>query len=115
MESDSWRPFTRLPGDVLDAAGVVGERWENDHYQVIKRTLPAGPWGRIVHLTFRNVDGSRRRDWREFQRIKNELVGEEFDAVEVYPAQSRVVDTADHYHLWVLLDQPVPFGLRPNP
>lgn len=111
MPDTGWTPFHRLPGDVQDPGGVTGERWENNRFQVIKRALPAGPWGRVVHLTLRNRDGSRRREWTEFQRVKNELVGPEYDAVEVYPAQERVVDTADHYHLWVLLDQPVPFGL----
>ena len=113
MGEQDWTAFVRVPGDVLDPNGTVGERWENNRYQVIKRTLRGSEWGAVVHLTIRNVDGSRRRSWTEFQRLKNELVGPEYDAVEVYPAESRVVDTVDHYHLWVLLDRPVPFGLRP--
>ena len=34
------------------------------------------------------------------QRIKNELCGTETEAVEIYPAESRLADTANQYHLW---------------
>lgn len=34
------------------------------------------------------------------QRIKNELVGRHFDAVELYPSQERIVDEHNYYHLW---------------
>jgi hypothetical protein len=41
---------------------------------------------------------------RHFQRIKNEVVGPECEAVELYPAESRLVDTATQFHLWVISD-----------
>jgi hypothetical protein len=34
------------------------------------------------------------------QRIKNELSGTATEAVELYPAESRLADTANQYHLW---------------
>ncbi len=40
-------------------------------------------------------------DWRDFQRIKNELVGPEAEGVELYPAESQLADSANQYHLWV--------------
>lgn len=51
-------------------------------------------------------------DWRDLQAIKNELVGPEHEAIELYPAESRLVDTANQYHLWVLKDpsQRIPVG-----
>ena len=39
-------------------------------------------------------------DWRHFQLIKNELVGEEIEAIELYPAESRLHDTANQFHLF---------------
>ena len=42
------------------------------------------------------------KDWRHFQQIKNEIAGEEREAVEIYPAESRKVDTSNKWHLWVL-------------
>jgi hypothetical protein len=41
-------------------------------------------------------------DWRDKMRIKNELAGDECEAVELYPAMSRLTDTANQYHLWCL-------------
>lgn len=111
MADPDWTPFRRLPGDVIDS-GVTGERYENSRYQVVARRHSYGPYGPYVHLTIRSVDGTARHDWRDLQRIKNELVGEEAEAVELYPAESRVVDTANHYHLWVFPEHRFPFGMQ---
>lgn len=58
-------------------------------------------WGAVEHLWIRRHDG-KPLIWREMQRIKNELMGVERVAVEVYPPVSMLVDDADMYHLWVL-------------
>lgn len=58
----------------------------------------------IIRLSIRRNDREPIHDWRHLQRIKNELVGAECDGVELYPAESRVVDTANQYHLWVFKD-----------
>ena len=56
------------------------------------------------HLSIKYFDKRPIHDWRILQRIKNELVGEECEAIELYPAESRVVDTANQYHLFVFTD-----------
>lgn len=43
--------------------------------------------------------------------IKNALVGPEHEAIELYPAESRKVDSANQYHLWALLDPEVRFPI----
>jgi len=59
----------------------------------------------MVHLNIRRRDGGPiMRDWRHFQQIKNELVGEECEAIELYPAESRKVDTTNKYHLYAVTD-----------
>ncbi|MEP6671662.1 MAG: hypothetical protein ABJF10_21040 [Chthoniobacter sp.] len=68
----------------------------NDIYSV--RMRDASPF---IQLEIARFDGEPRTSWREFQQIKNELVGPECEAVELYPADSRLVDTANQYHLWV--------------
>ena len=45
--------------------------------------------------------------WDELQRIKNECLGEDVWCVEVYPAQSELLDVANMRHLWVLDEPPV--------
>jgi hypothetical protein len=66
----------------------------------------------VTHLCIRRRDGAADlRDWRHFQQIKNELCGEEREAVELYPAESRKVDTSNKWHLWVLpLGTTLPVG-----
>jgi hypothetical protein len=72
----------------------------NDIYQVqVART---GDNGDFLHLNIRRLDGGMVRDWRHFQQIKNEIAGEEREAIEIFPAESRKVDTSNKWHLWVL-------------
>ena len=41
----------------------------------------------------------------------NELVGEDREAIEIYPNEDRLVDTANQYHLFVFpKDYKLPFG-----
>jgi hypothetical protein len=54
----------------------------------------------LIHLSIRNHDRSTRHDWRDFQRIKNQLAGEEYEGLEIYPAEDRKIDTANQYHIW---------------
>ncbi|MEQ1858512.1 MAG: hypothetical protein ABMA13_01100 [Chthoniobacteraceae bacterium] len=84
------------------------QTWENDLYIVDVLSEPP-----FLHLDIRRKDGEPCKNWRHFQRIKNELIGPEHEAVELFPAESRLVDTANQYHLWVRADPHYrfPFGL----
>ena len=113
-----------IPEDQMRKAigdAMSKEVWINDTYQVavFHDTMPAGLGGHaIVHLSIRRLDRAPVRDWRDFQAIKTQLVGPECEAIELYPAESRVVDTANQFHLWCFKDPglcwPVGFtnGLR---
>jgi hypothetical protein len=81
--------------------------YANDVYRVRVRNVPP-----FVQLDINRHDGEPCNNWREFQRIKNELVGPECEAVELFPAESRLVDTANQYHLWVIPNESYrfPFG-----
>ena len=72
----------------------------NDCYAVLMSTVKTER-GDYLHLWIRNKS-STDISWREKQRIKNELVGKERVAIEVYPPEEELVDTANMYHLWVL-------------
>lgn len=71
----------------------------NDLYQVM--VAPCGMDNKMLHLNIRRRDGGMVRDWRHFQQIKNEIAGPEREAVEIFPAESRKVDTTNKWHLWV--------------
>ena len=63
---------------------------------------------RVWYLRIGRIDsifklkGQPIRDWNVLQGIKNEIVGPEYEAVELFPAQSRLMNQECAYHLWVL-------------
>ena len=100
----TWKPLERstphrngVPIDIGDE-----EQWANDQYVVYLRHMksdhPEQPG--MIHLSIKNVDRGTRHDWRDFQRIKNQLCGPEWEAMEIFPAESRLIDMANQYHLW---------------
>jgi hypothetical protein len=79
--------------------------WMNDIYQVQVRRFRCEPFNAdMMHINIRRRDGAAIFDWRHRQWIKNQLAGEECEAFEVYPAESRLVDTSNKYHLWAFVD-----------
>lgn len=84
--------------------------WVNEIYQVNMRDLGGG--GR--HLSIKRIDQQPIHDWRDMQRIKNELLGPECEMIELYPAEDRRVDTANSYHLWGSADPAFRFGFGFN-
>jgi hypothetical protein len=75
------------------------EVWRNDQYVVIVRRRDDGT---VMTLSIRRDDRAAVHDWRHFQRIKNEICGPDAEAVELYPAENRLVDEANSYWLWCL-------------
>jgi hypothetical protein len=88
--------------------------WLNDLYQVQTRRFICEEWGgkEMMHINIRRRDGAAIFDWRHRQLIKNQLLGAECEAIELYPADSRMVDTSNKYHLWGFTDPAIrfPFG-----
>ena len=99
-------------GEAAAASLARAKVFQNDLYEVaVRRDEPPG-LPALVHLSIKRRDKAPVRDWRHMQRIKNELLGAECEAVELYPAESRLVDSANQYHLWGF-DDPTfrfPFG-----
>ncbi|MFA6971785.1 MAG: hypothetical protein WC208_10340 [Gallionella sp.] len=88
----------------------------NSKYQVVRRDFPSKLKGEpnLVWLSIKRRDKETIHDWRDMQEIKNELVGKECEGVELYPADSRMVDSANQYHLWCIDDKTFrfPFGFN---
>ena len=72
--------------------------YESELYRVFRNPNPDNPT--LVHLSIRPLCGTARHDWRELQAIKNAILGAECEAVEIYPAESRLMDEANQFHLW---------------
>ena len=46
------------------------------------------------------------------RKIKNEIFGDEYIALEVFPRESELVDEANMYHLWVFKNTKLSFSLK---
>lgn len=95
------------------------ETYSNDLYLVqINRECNHGfgeanlPDG-MFELTIRRMDREAGMDWRHVQLIKNQLVDPECEMVELYPAESRLRDSANQYWYYGFNNPKVrfPFGM----
>jgi len=102
----AWEPMAQRP---LPAAAMLRAQewgdfyagWLNNRYSAsvyLRRTS----WGVIEHLAIRRHDGLPVEGWDDLQRIKNEVVGAERVALEVYPRADEVIASANMRHLFVL-------------
>jgi hypothetical protein len=114
LQLDNWRDV--FPSAVAEASEPMGEfilhgtmpdgaeYWENEKYQVTVRRFTDDPVfrsrGGMVQLGISTADGTARHDWRDFQAIKNRFAGDEAEAFELYPAESRLLDPSNYYILW---------------
>ncbi len=89
--------------------------WRSRDYLAVLYEQRADGMRRLTVNCVRRGPNRKRRagtDWRdgitwdELQRIKNETLGTDVWCVEVYPAQSDVVDVANMRHLWPLDEAP---------
>lgn len=88
------------------AMSLPDRAFRNDTYEVQMRLDRP-----LIHLAIRRHDDGAITKWRDFQQIKNELIGPEHEAVELFPAESRLIDTSNQYHLWVFADRANRFPL----
>lgn len=97
----TWQPLQRAvpesrPSGLLEGEVLV-DVWVNDTYLAWEYDF--GAW---KHLSIKRRDREPIHDWRHLQQIKNEIVGHDREAVELYPSSDRVLDASNQYHLWVL-------------
>jgi hypothetical protein len=118
-------PFTQERADAMRAEALARgadprsvdrlmneprEMRKNDRYTV---TITRRADRSIEVLSIRRNDRGADFPWRDLQRMKSELAGDEVEAVELFPAESRLMDTANQRWLWCLPPgQKFPFGYR---
>lgn len=86
--------------------------WRQGRKYLAMSRMVQTAWGLVRHVCIRNQDCTDI-PWAEKQRIKNELFGRNAVAIEVFPAEERLVDAANMYHLWILPDGfQLPFGIH---
>jgi len=98
---------------------IYAEIYVNDIYQVaVYRNEEADELvhveelkGRCTWLSIKRRDKRPVNNWQDMQTIKNRLVGVDCDAIQIFPAESRMINMANQYHLIVLpSDAWLPFG-----
>jgi hypothetical protein len=75
------------------------EMWRNNLYIATVRRREDGS---VESISVRRDDQSPVHPWRHLQWIKNDIAGPEAEAVNLHPAESRLLDTANQSWLWVL-------------
>ena len=106
-------PKMAWPGEMERALPQINEVLKNNVYLVYVSDFDAPGIGSMTHLWIHRTDRKPRHSWTDFQRIKNEVCGEDRIAVEVYPDAKSLVDQAHWYHLWVYPEGcSLPFGLH---
>lgn len=111
--SRRWQKVRRTGPTGKEGADPCWENWENNLYYGTLRCYPAGfPLGGGPHavIGITSVDETARHDFRDYQRIKNDLVGDEWEAVELYPAESRLSDPSNRFFLWCVPKGVFAFG-----
>ncbi|WP_017993885.1 DUF7694 domain-containing protein [Rhizobium leguminosarum] len=106
-----WR-ITDLPDGIPGGKGwnkEVRSVRANNLYVVLVRPFVDEQGNEVIHLAIRTAS-QLEPPWRDMQRIKNEICGEEATAIQVMPPASELIDEADMYHMWVLSGR-LPFTL----
>jgi hypothetical protein len=76
--------------------------YTDGEYIVCKHGIGVKPFE--FRLSIQREDKEPIRSWRLLQDIKNEVAGADREAIEIYPPESEVTDTANIYHLWVFME-----------
>lgn len=110
----AWTPFQSLGTQTKNCVLIDGNVFEDSAEVLINSRYKVAKYddGEIIHLSIKRLDGQALQDWRELQRIKNELLGEEIEAVQLHPAESRLLDMCDQVHLWALKEGRFSFGFE---
>ncbi len=109
-KSHKWVPLKLLAAvDPVSGSEVWGNNWYD--VRVMRYAsgwiLDNGPW---IRIGISSPDGEPRHDWRAFQRIKNQIAGPGWWAMELYPDERQLIDPSNYFLLWAA--PTLPFGER---
>lgn len=107
-----WQPMQHIE-TVDEGPGLQFEVWENDRYSCSVRRYKKGFFlgnSRYVMLGITAKDDTAQHDWRDFHACKNDLCGPEWEAIELYPAESRLQDQSNRFYLWCVPKGVLRFG-----
>lgn len=98
-----WTPFIK----VFEEDEVSDEKPEmclkNSMYVVFLRGIEHPVFGTVTNLVIRRIDRTPITDRDHLARIKNELVGPDYEAIEIFGSQDEPADEM-YRHLFALMD-----------
>ena len=107
-----WGNELRLPG-----GPSLGREWWNNEYFGTLRSFSCGfpiRHSKFKILSISSADHTAKHDWRDFQQLKTMIVGAEWEGLELYPAESRLIDPSNRFYLWCVPKGIIKWGLPGN-
>lgn len=96
----AWTPFVLCGADQRGDEILI---YRNSRYQVhVRRIHAKNDSPDLIHLSMKRLDQLPYIPYRDRMRIKDELWGPEYEAVELLPARSMEIDLANQTHLWLI-------------
>ena len=104
--------YNEYSGMIEDAGTSAPDPVWSDLYTT--QVLDVGaPWGWSQHLIIQRRDGEPiSAEWDVLQAIKDDVLGADVFAVEVYPAQNALVNEVNRRHLWSIPKEVLGIGLH---
>lgn len=100
------KPETHLQQIDLSECGFIPKgmtrAFRNTRYTVMIYDNSPVTTGTAIRVMVQNhYDKPIENHWREMQKIKNRIFGEETTAVEYYPAESQLINDHNIYWMWI--------------
>jgi hypothetical protein len=89
-----------FPGVPVEEIKVPAEVWGSSQYTVTVHYLDDNRDG-FVEVGIHNYHRTTHVPWRHIQQIKNEVFGPDREAVQLFPAEDRLLDAANEYWIYV--------------
>ena len=100
-------PFDEMMfGEIMNICGkykrIPDRVWKNNHFVVQLFRKERHILGKLMDkVMIRRNDAEPIREWHCLQEIKNQIVGENGTAIQVFPPQNELVDVANMYWLFI--------------
>lgn len=111
-QKKGWNEFEDVTREAIEKHRLLNDHLSPNYPdQVFKNNLyivqvfnNVNRFGRYYKkLMIRRSDSEVVRDFSTLQKIKNEVLGEDVEAIQFFPRESELTDVANLYWLWVEL------------
>lgn len=110
------KPVSKFEQIDLATASFVPKRmtrsFRNNRYIVMIYDNSKTTHGTAISVLVQKLDNTPiLGHWKEMQKIKNEIFGEETTAVEYYPKESELIDDHNIYWMWIFPENILPIPI----